>query len=683
MGKTTNRHPGRSGVRQAAWFLTAAAAVGLLGWGSRWPLAQQVLAWVGVLLAAAILLRGRWTKLFGPVFFYDLLRTGRRVRYFLVRGAYASVLYLLLCWVYYAWVVDTPGGDLPASRLARFAETFFYTFMGAQFLTVAALTPAYVAGAVSEEKERGTLEFLLATDLDSREIVLGKLAARVINLTFLLLTGLPLLAALQFLGGVAPNLVLAGFAATGLTLASLAGLSILHSVLARKPRDALALTYLTAAAYLVVSGLGSLLAWFPAVGGFPSGSRVTVSTIVDWLNSGNLIALLYELVQGVRGGRHLEDMLPELLRNYAVFHGLVGGLAAWWAVRRLRAVSQKEPVAKQRRRLVRRPRVGRWPMVWKEVFAEPAFRPNAVGRVVLGVLVLATYVPAGVIAGFFVDHWLRGAPFQGSWFLPSRPWDWLAEMLSIWSRVSGALVACLLLLGVAVRASGGVSGERDRETLDALLTSPLSEDSILIAKWLGSLSSVRWGWLWLGSIWLLTLAVGGLHVVSLLLLLVAWYVYAGFVSTLGLWFSMNCRSTARATAWTLFTAGGLAFGHWLIWTCCLPLFAFDVWKAPHGAREALGWLGSVQVGLTPPLALSWYLPFRLEDFMWRWGHKSGHEVYCGAAGIVFWAVAWAVLWAATRRRFLAISGRRPFPWSPGRRAAPAEVLPLPPAAPGR
>ena len=32
------------------------------------------------------------------------------------------------------------------------------------------LTPAYVAGAISEEKDRKTLEFLLATDLRNREI---------------------------------------------------------------------------------------------------------------------------------------------------------------------------------------------------------------------------------------------------------------------------------------------------------------------------------------------------------------------------------------------------------------------------------------------------------------------------------------------------------------------------------
>jgi len=49
--------------------------------------------------------------------------------------------------------------------------------------------------AIAEEKERKTLDFLLASDLRSREIVLGKLASRLAYLTLVLLTGLPLLMA--------------------------------------------------------------------------------------------------------------------------------------------------------------------------------------------------------------------------------------------------------------------------------------------------------------------------------------------------------------------------------------------------------------------------------------------------------------------------------------------------------
>src|SRR5262249_15196445 len=148
---------------------------------------------------------------------------------------------------------------LTARQMSRFAEAFFLTFMSVQFAAVLLLTPAYTTSAIAEEKDRQTLEFLLATDLRNREIVLGKLAARLANLVLFVLTGLPVLSLTQFWGGVDPDLVLVGFAATGLTLVGLAGLSILLSVYARKPRDAIVLTYLAAMAYLGLSTVGLVL----------------------------------------------------------------------------------------------------------------------------------------------------------------------------------------------------------------------------------------------------------------------------------------------------------------------------------------------------------------------------------------------------------------------------------------
>ena len=38
---------------------------------------------------------------------------------------------------------------------------------------------------------------------------------------------------------------------------------------------------------------------------------------------------------------------------------------------------------------------------------------------------------------------------------------------------------------------------------------------------------------------------------ALLLLLAAWWAYAAFAASLGLWFSLRCRTTLRATVWTL------------------------------------------------------------------------------------------------------------------------------------
>src|SRR5947209_7913391 len=230
-----------------------AAAVALFWIRSHLSASQEVVLWALLVVAMAVLLRRGWLRLLGPMLFYDLVRVARRSRYFFFRCFYALLLSLLLGWVYLIWYLGTNSGRMQPNEMARFAESFFYTFMVVQLMVAAVLTPAYTAGAIAEEKDRKTLEFLLATDLSNREIVLSKLLSRLANITLLVLAGLPILSFLQFLGGVDPNLVLAGFAATGFTMVSLAGLSILNSVLTKRPRDAIAVTYLGAAAYLILS----------------------------------------------------------------------------------------------------------------------------------------------------------------------------------------------------------------------------------------------------------------------------------------------------------------------------------------------------------------------------------------------------------------------------------------------
>ena len=111
-------------------------------------------------------------RLFGPVLSYDMVRTARRGRYVLIRFLYATMLAVVLGLIYLSWYADH-GGQIRVTQLAEFANSFFFTFMGLQFATVALLTPVYVGGAIAEEKERRTLEFLLATDLSNSELVLG------------------------------------------------------------------------------------------------------------------------------------------------------------------------------------------------------------------------------------------------------------------------------------------------------------------------------------------------------------------------------------------------------------------------------------------------------------------------------------------------------------------------------
>src|SRR5262249_10195409 len=136
-------------------------------------------------------------------------------------------------------------------------------------------------------------------------------------------------------------------------------------------------------------------------------------------------------------------------------------------------------------------------------------------------------------------------------------------------------------------------------------TSPLDSNAILFAKWLGAVVSVRWSWLWLGTIWGLGVLTGGLHIAALPLVMGAWAVFAGFLSMLGLWFSVVSRTSLRATVWTILTTVGISIGHWLPWMCCVPMMVY-------GGR-GLEYIAKFQAGLTPPFVLG-FMAFSGEEF---------------------------------------------------------------------
>jgi ABC-type transport system involved in multi-copper enzyme maturation permease subunit len=637
-----------------------------LGWFHaalpRLLLAALLVQWLAVLIGL------RWAglfRVFGPVLYYDLVRGARRTRMVVVRCLYAGVLVALLAWVYLIWQLQNPYGADPR-RMADFANWFFYMFMTVQLVVATLLTPAFTAGAIAEEKDRRTLEFMLATDLGNREIVLSKLASRLATLSLLLLTGLPILSIMQFLGGMDPNLTLAGFAATGLTMASLGGLGIFCSVQIRRSRDAIALAYVTAAAYMLVSGLFKFLVphWPVATWSLTPDweNPITVMDLVNWFAAGNLVTALTELSQTVGAGGKLETVLPGVLFKYAVFHGLVAVALPVWATARLRAVALKEGYGKVHRlplvaRLLGRPRVGPRPMLWKELFAEPGLRFNWIGRLITFGLVAASFLPVPFILKDFDDalYSTSDRRFMGPY---GDPWYLLGEEMNVWVRIVGSLVALLLLLAVAVRAAGSISGERDRRTFDELLTTPLRASSILFAKWLGSILSVRWAWLWLALIALLGLVTQGLHPAALLLLPCAWLVYAAVVALVGLWFSVNCRTTLRATVWTLLTTVFIGGGHWIVSVLIFFLPISVMGRYDTGTGDLVEWAADLEFGQTPPLVLG-LLAFWHEDFRHSWGpNDEGLKlIFCSVLGLVSWAVATGIFWFVLDMRFAALTNR--------------------------
>jgi ABC-type Na+ efflux pump permease subunit len=173
----------------------------------------------------------------------------RRPRAFVQRFVYGLIV-LLVLYLNFEWTQSGLGTSaFPGyARLTHVAENFFESFLVLQFVTVLLVTPAYVGGAIAEEKERRTLDFLLTTPLADSEIVLSKLAARLGYLVWVLLTGLPILALLQLIGGIQPVLLWGGFAVTLTTMLLIGGIGIYFSTTSLKSGDAILKSYVTMAA---------------------------------------------------------------------------------------------------------------------------------------------------------------------------------------------------------------------------------------------------------------------------------------------------------------------------------------------------------------------------------------------------------------------------------------------------
>jgi ABC-type transport system involved in multi-copper enzyme maturation permease subunit len=216
--------------------------------------------------------------------------------------------------------------------------------------------------------------------------------------------------------------------------------------------------------------------------------------------------------------------------------------------------------------------------------------------------------------------------------------------MNTWFRIAGTGVACLMLLMLAVRASTCITGERERDTFDALLTTPLSCEAMLAGKLLGCLTSLRMGWLWFGSMLAIALLTRGLHLLAVPIVIGSWFVYAVFFTMVGMWFSMACQSSLRATVLAVLTTLFLGGGHWLMMgLCCLiPSMIF----MRHGNPEDfVRYIAQFELGMTPP--------FVLQHFSYSWqglGQRVGPDsvevqmFYFSLIGVFLWALACVFLW---------------------------------------
>jgi ABC-type transport system involved in multi-copper enzyme maturation permease subunit len=484
--------------------------------------------------------------LLGPVFNVELMTTARRARYYAIRFLYGSII---LGQIYLSYEANTwrfsGQRQVRLNDLSEFAFELFVTFAIVQAVVVLLLTPALVGGTIADERQRKTLHYLLTSQLSSAEIVLGKLAARLLQVGVLVALGLPVVCLIGLFGGVDFYVLLLSYAGTITTIYFLATASMLVSVVSRRPREAITLIYILELVWLIVPPLvmGTMRYWgqgWPLIAEWvePVLQYVAMTSPFSLLNPAVSLrpTALYEAIYWGMGlqvlyGTGFILLAALLLRPTARREGGTWRVTSWWA-----AISRK------RRWFPRRP-CGDDAMRWKELHVARTGGLVKAVFVLLGValLVLIGYSGFGLLVTAMDEMSRDGYSAYG----------YGRRNLNGYLRGFSVGIYLLWFLGVASSSATSLCSEREEDQWISLTSTPLSGHEILRAKMIGPIWGFRRLVYLLFSLWAIGLMTGAIHPAGVILCLIELMVFTWFLTALGTFFSLRARNSTRALASTI------------------------------------------------------------------------------------------------------------------------------------
>ena len=141
-------------------------------------------------------------------------------------------------------VLSSPNVPQSYAESANLGKNLFTWLAGFQMALIIFVTPASTADAISGERQRQTLDLLLATRLSSLSIVLGKLVAGLAFDLLLILCSLPLFSLVFLFGGVSPDQFVSMFVVFLATTLLLGALGLFISTVTRRSGAAIVVSML-------------------------------------------------------------------------------------------------------------------------------------------------------------------------------------------------------------------------------------------------------------------------------------------------------------------------------------------------------------------------------------------------------------------------------------------------------
>lgn len=520
---------GFDGERFARWLAPLGTVAVVAGIALFNPAGMLLIAIGSLLLALACWSRRDGLLLFGPFPRTEMLATIRRQRmhlwWTLAVAAAAAVILIGYGFAYFR--------QHRPDQIAFVASIVFLFIAWNAFLIVFSLVITIVSYAIAEERDSRRIDFLLASDLRSREIVAGKLAGRLIASLVYPLALLPLVMLLPLLFGIDPRLIAALGAFAFIIILSLSGLAILSSVLAAtKKAGGFVLTALVLPYLLLSFGLDALRS-YPEVWHFPGTpalpARVAFSDVAEAFNSGNAILAARGWI--TNDGLDLSAFTRDF-RGFAAFHigaFLVSILAAA-ALLRTQSTRMADRPKQDVTDKTTIPSVGDRPVMWKEqhfahllVKARRSTTYRMVALVMIGVP-LALFLAAAVFDVFGY-----------------------AEKIREIARVYPALMIWIFAISGSRFGLESVVREREKGTLTSLLLTDIPPRGIIKEKLLGILRAFLSSWLALVLLLAASVACGGMSAWGAALGAVMAAVLLVFFVILGLHTSVKANSLEAAS----------------------------------------------------------------------------------------------------------------------------------------
>lgn len=181
--------------------------------------------------------------------------------------------------------------------------TFYSVLFGLEFALVIFVVPAITGGAISGERDHGTLDLLLATNLGHYRIIMGKLISVVSKLLIYVISSLPVLALIFTMGGAGLTDLMMYMLLILLTSVYIGSFGVLMSVRFRKTSTAMAVTYI----WIMFIALGTISVALMSNAIVPS-SNNSLSPVLLL----NPVITLFSLLDAQIG-------LPEIVGSYIKF----------------------------------------------------------------------------------------------------------------------------------------------------------------------------------------------------------------------------------------------------------------------------------------------------------------------------------------------------------------------------